>query len=320
MLSSPTEQRRRTANLSWLIFAKIGAAVLVVWGAGTLTFIALHTIKGDPVNIILGGDSVVRPSDREAIRVSYGLDRPIVVQYLTYLKRVFTGDLGNSYQLQRPVTEVLAEQLWPTVALAVPAVVLAIVIASVLALLTAGRPRLRAVASSFELLSVSVPTFWIGILLLWIFAFTLGWLPASSAETDVSLLLPIITLALPIAGLLSQVLRDGVEDALAQPFVVTSRARGASRATVLLRHAFRHALLPATTLAAYFVGATLGGAVLTETVFARPGLGRVTLQAIGAKDMPVVLGIVVLSALVFIVVNTLLDLLYVVIDPRLRKG
>jgi peptide/nickel transport system permease protein len=123
-----------------------------------------------------------------------------------------------------------------------------------------------------------------------------------------------------VAGLLSQVLRDGVEDALNQPFVVTAEARGASRARVLLRHAFRHALLPATTLTAYFVGATLGGAVLTETVFARPGLGRVTLAAIGSKDMPVVLGIVLLSAIVFIVVNTVLDALYVVIDPRLRTG
>nr|WP_256980142.1 ABC transporter permease [Rhodococcus sp. 15-1154-1] len=242
----------------------------------------------------------------------------MLLQYLSYLKRVFTGDLGRSYQLQRPVADVIGAELWPTVSLAVPAVVLAVVIACVLALTTAGRPRSRSWASSFELLSVSIPTFWIGILLLWVFAFTLGWFPASSAKTDASLVLPVVTLALPVAGLLSQVLRDGVEDALAQPFVLTAQARGASRARVLLVHAFRHALLPATTLTAYFVGATLGGAVLTETVFARPGLGRVTLAAIGSKDMPVVLGIVLLSALVFIVVNTVLDALYVVIDPRLR--
>lgn len=319
MPSSPTDHRSRVRTPRVLL-QKVVAAVLVVWGAGTATFIALHAIKGDPVDIILGGDSVVQPSERAAIRASYGLDQPLIVQYLSYLRRVFTGDLGMSYQLQRPVIDVLAAEIWPTVALAVPAVLLAVVLASASALVTAGKPRLRGLASSFELLSVSIPTFWIGILLLWVFSFTLGWLPASSSKTNASLILPVLTLGLPIAGLLSQVLRDGVEEALEQPFVTTSRARGASRWTVLLRHAFRHALLPATTLAAYFVGATLGGAVLTETVFARPGLGRVTLQAIGAKDMPVVLGIVLLSALVFIVVNTVLDLLYVVIDPRLRKG
>lgn len=305
-------------RLARAVGGKALAAVLVVWGAGTATFLALHAIKGDPVDIILGSDSVVQPAERDAIRSSYGLDQPVLLQYLSYLKRVFTGDLGRSYQLQRPVADVIGAELWPTVSLAVPAVVLAVVIACVLALTTAGRPRSRSWASSFELLSVSIPTFWIGILLLWVFAFTLGWFPASSAKTDASLVLPVVTLALPVAGLLSQVLRDGVEDALAQPFVLTAQARGASRARVLLVHAFRHALLPATTLTAYFVGATLGGAVLTETVFARPGLGRVTLAAIGSKDMPVVLGIVLLSALVFIVVNTVLDALYVVIDPRLR--
>ncbi|MGW4637183.1 ABC transporter permease [Sphaerisporangium sp. NPDC004334] len=300
---------------------RAGAGIAVLWGAATLAFAALMLLPGDPVATLLGPATMASAEVRDRIRADYGFDRPVLVQYFDYLRKLVTGDLGSSYQLQRPVWGLITDQLGPTAQLAVAAVVVAVVIALISAVATAGRDRrVRAVAGAWELVAVSLPSYWLGILLLTAFSFQLRIFPVIGTQDLAALVLPALTLALPIAGLLAQVLREGLEAALAQPFALTARARGLSPLAVRLRHALRHAAASLATLTGWLVGTLLGGAVLVETVFGRSGIGALTLQAVGDKDMPVVMGVVLLSALVFVVISAVLDLLHAVIDPRLRPA
>ncbi|MGC0417294.1 ABC transporter permease [Embleya sp. AB8] len=297
------------------------AGVVVLWGAASVAFVALHLIGGDPVDAILGPTVSAGPGLRRQITDEYGFDRPLVVQYGTWLARLAGGDLGRSYQLGQPVSRVLADQVWPTCALALSAVALAGVLAVATALLTAGRGRvLRGLVSGAELAAVSLPSFWLGLLALTFFSFRWQLFPVAGDQGFAALVLPAVTLALPVAGVLAQVLREALDDALTQPFVLTVRTRGVPEALVLLRHALRHAAIPVVTLAGWVTGSLLGGAVLTETVFARPGLGRVLLAAVGSRDTPVVTAIVLLSAAAFTCVNLLVDLAYPALDPRLRTA
>lgn len=297
---------------------RAGAALLVLWVAVTAAYLALVATPGSTVDSIIG-DGADTPEIRAQIAAEWGLDRPPLVQYLDYLGRLVRGDLGRSYLLHRPVGDVLGDQLAPTVTLALTAAVLGSALALTLALV-ARRPWVRRVLGAVELGLVSTPTFFIGILLLTVFSFHLGLFPVSGADGAASLALPALTLALPFAGLLAQVLRDGLDRALAEPFVVTARARGVGEAGVLLRHALRHALLPAVAMVGWLSGTLLGGAVIVESVFGRPGLGQVTLQAVMNQDMPVVLAVVVLSALTYVVVSTVADLVSLLVDPRLRRS
>ncbi|OZV77417.1 ABC transporter permease [Micromonospora echinospora] len=300
---------------------RLGTGLVVLWAAATAAYLALLAAPGDTVDAIVG-DGVDTPQIRAEITAEWGLDRPPIVQYLDYLRRLAEGDLGRSYLLHRPVAEVIGEQLAPTLTLAVAAAGLGALLALALAAATAGDRRswLRRVSSGAELLVVSTPTFLIGIVLLTVFSFRLGLFPVAGDQGLAALVLPAVTLALPIAGLLAQVLRDALDRALDEPFVLTARSRGLGERAVLLRHALRHALLPAVTLAGWLFGILLGGAVIVEQVFGRPGLGQVTLSAVSGKDMPVVLAVVTLSAAVYVVVNTAADLAYLLIDPRLRRS
>ncbi|MFF0739945.1 ABC transporter permease [Streptomyces sp. NPDC004111] len=298
---------------------RLGAGVLVLWGAATLAFAALHLVPGDVVDTVLGPGVAATPELRARIGADYGLDDPLPVQYLRQLAALAGGDLGTSYQLGLPVREVLAGQIGPTVELAVTATVLALLIAFVAAVATAGRGRVaRTLASGFELLAVSLPSYWLGILGLTFLAYRFQLLPAAGGEGPAALVLPALTLALPIGGVLARVVRQELDTALGTPFTLSARARGATEKDVLLRHTLRHAALPVATLSGWVVGSLLGGAVLTETVFARPGLGRVLVTAVTSKDIPVVTALVLLSAAAFVLVNLVVDLAYLVIDPRLR--
>jgi peptide/nickel transport system permease protein len=295
------------------------SAVIVLWGAATLAFLAFRIIPGDAVTAMLGPQSQVSESAKAGIRADLGLDQPPLVQYLSYLNGVLHGDLGRSYQLRMPVTEVIGRQLGPTLQLTALALLIAVVLALAAALF-ARRGIARAIVVGLELIVLSSPVFWIGILLLAVFSFWLGWFPVAGSRTPATLVLPAVTLALPVAALIGQVLRDGIDQAERQPFAETGRARGAAPARLVLRHSLRHGAANALTLAAYLTGSLLGGAVLVETVFARPGLGRVTLAAILNRDLPVVAGIIMLSALVFVIVNTLVELAHPLLDPRLRAS
>ncbi|WNI26199.1 ABC transporter permease [Streptomyces sp. ITFR-16] len=303
------------------VTARIGAAVLVVWGAATCAFLALQLIPGDPVSAIVGSNALVGAEQREEIRHHYGLDRPLLVQYGSYLRHLVSGELGDSYQLQQSVSSLLADQIGPTAQLALWSSLVAVVLAATVTVLTSGRSRWpRRLSTAVELIVVSTPSFWLGIMLLTVFSFRLGWLPVSDSGDARSLVLPVITLALPIAAVLTQVMREGLLGALEQPFTLTARSRGLAEHTVRSRHALRHAALPALTLTGWFTGTLLGGAVVVENVFARSGIGRITLQAVSDRDLPVVQGVVALSAVVFVLVGALVEVLYAVVDPRLRKG
>jgi peptide/nickel transport system permease protein len=306
------------------ILKRLGSGAVVLWAAASAAYLALHLAPGDTVDTLVG-DGPDTPQIRAQIAADLGLDRPAVLQYVNYLWRLLHGDFGRSYVLQRPVVDIIGSQLWPTVKLTLLASAFSVVIAVGLAIVTAGGTSraarwTRAAVSGLELSIVSAPGFLIGILLLSVFSFQLGWFPVSGDRDVSALVLPAVSLALPIGGVLSQVIREGLERALDEPFAVTARSRGLSEPALLWRHALRHALLPAVTLAGTLIGFMLSAAVIVERVFGRPGLGEVATEAVGNKDIPVVLAVVMLAAAIYVVLSTLADLAYLLIDPRLRKG
>ncbi|QMV65575.1 ABC transporter permease [Pseudomonas berkeleyensis] len=296
------------------------AGVLVLWGAATLTFIGLNLTGGDPALAILGGpEAMPTPEVLAQVRQEYGLDQPLIVQYGQYLGRLAQGDLGESYRLRIPVTRAIGEHLGATLQLAFLAALVAVLLAIVVAVLTARRkPWVASLSSGTELVLSSMPSFVLGILLLLVFSFQLRLLPPTGSSGWRTLVLPTLTLALPVAAVLIQVLRQELEDILEQPFIMMARARGLSEAGVRLGHALRHALIPLVTLSGFILASLLGGAVITETLFARQGVGRLMLDAANGKDVPMVLGITLLAALIYVVVNLVVDLLLPLIDPRVN--
>ena len=303
------------------LFVRILAGAAVLWAAASLAFVVLQMLPSDPVQVIYGADSTVTPEMRDRIRSEYGLDLPIWEQYGQFVSRIAHGDLGMSYQQRRSVVAIIGSELGSTTTLAVLATLLALTLATIASVTTAGRPsRIRSVVSSFELLSISMPAFWIGLLLLSFFSFRWALFPVVGDYSWRSLVLPVVTLALAIFGPLSQVMRAEMDVALEQPFALTARTRGLSEWSVRWRHAFRHALIPGLTISAEMFGSLLAGAIITEQVFGRPGLGRITLQAVTNQDIPVVVGVVLFVATIFVTTNIAVDLLYRLIDPRLRSA
>ena len=304
------------------IAVRVASAVAVLWGVTTVTWLIVYLIPGDPAYAALGGGQAnPTAATLQAIRIQYGFNRPMWQQYLSFIGKAVRGNFGQSYVNKQPATEVIGQQALPTVELAVAAGALAILIAVVVALTTANRRTrwIRSVSATSELVVASVPTFWLGLLLLMLFSYHFHLLPAIGNAGLPALVLPALTLALPLAAVLSQVLRNVLEEVFEQPFVLSARARGLTDAGVRLRHVLRHALIPLCTMAGYLVASLFGGAVVTETLFSRQGLGRLLLESVQAKDMPVVVGEVVLSAAVYVAINLIVDLLYPVIDPRLRR-
>lgn len=303
-----------------LIGRRLFAGIGVLWGAATLTFLALNLSAGDPALAILGGPEAMPSAELIAqVRTEYGLDKPVIVQYGHYLGRLAHGDLGESYRLRVPVGQVIAGQLGATVQLSLAAAVLAVLLAVLVAVLTANRaPWLRSLVSGTELVLSSAPSFVIGLGLLLVFAF--GWhlLPPSGSKGWQALILPSVALALPVAAVLSQVLRQELEDILEQPFIAMARARGLSETGVRLKHALRHALVSLVTLSGFVFASLLGGAVVIELLFSRQGIGRLMLDAALSKDVPLLLGITLLAAAIYVVVNFLVDLINHWVDPRAK--
>lgn len=310
------------STLRWLA-GRLGAAALVAWVVATLVFFALRAAGGNPLQAILGGPgSQASPEAVAAARADYGLDEPLVVQYLVQLWRVATFQLGDSYARRQPVADLIGAQLPGTLLLAVTALALAWVLALVAATLAvrAAGPIGRALAGALrgtEIVATVIPHFWLGAVLIVIFSASLGWLPATSiGSSPAALVLPTLTLAVPIAGFLGQVMRDGLAEAHTAPFATTARSRGASEPSVLWQHSLRHAALPAIALSGWAFGSLLSGAVVVEALFGRPGLGRLLLEATNSRDMPVVIGAVLVVALTYVVVMTLADIAERLLDPR----
>jgi peptide/nickel transport system permease protein len=288
-------------------------------GVATLVFAFLHLVPGDPVEIMLG--EWAAPADAAALRRDLGLDRPLPEQYARFLARAATGDLGRSITYRAPVASVIADRYPATLALAAAALVLATGLALPLGVLAAVRPgsAFDRLARAASLAGACVPSLWLGPLLILAFAIGLGWLPVSGAGGPAHLVLPATTLALGMTGVLVRLTRASMIGALGEDYVRTARAKGAAEWRVLGVHALRNALLPVTTVLGLQAGALLAGAVITETIFAWPGLGRLVVQAINARDYPLVQGCVLVIACTYVAVNALTDLLYLLIDPRLRR-
>ncbi|GAA1997271.1 ABC transporter permease [Brevibacterium samyangense] len=306
-----------------LVATRLLHGLLVLWAAYTLSFLVLYALPGDPVAIMLGGADQISASPEQvaALRAEYGFDKPLPVQYLLALAAALTGDLGTSYATGQPVTAAILAALPGTLELAFAALVPAVLGGAALALAAAHarRPFLRNLLAGLPGLGISLPTFWVGLVLLQVFSFRLGLVPALGATGIAGLVLPALTLALPIGATIAQVLLRALDSAESEQFVTTFRAAGLGRGRILLTHRLRIALVSLVSIGGVLAGNLLGGAVVVETVFTRNGLGRLAESSVTAQDIPVVQGIVVFSALVFVLVNLVTDLLYPVLDPRTRE-
>ena len=294
-------------------------AIPTLLGVATVVFGLLRLLPGDPASVIAGPTATAESI--ATIRHQLGLDLPLWEQYLTFLGRLLRGDLGISTRTGSPVVQEIFSRVPYTAELAVTSLVLAIAVGVAAGVIAATRRNGGADLgiSGSAVFGVSMPTYWLGLMLIIVFAVRLRVLPAAGADQGaLSLVLPAVTLALFSMGLVARQTRSAMLEVLGQDFVRTARAKGAGRSAVLIRHALRNALLPVVTTIGLQFGALLGGAVLTETVFAWPGVGRLLVDSISARDYPVVQGVVLLLSVSFIVINLLTDLVYAYVDPRIR--
>jgi peptide/nickel transport system permease protein len=292
--------------------------VPTVLGVLTLVFFLVHLIPGDPVELMLG--ETASRADMTQLRAALGLDRPLGEQYARFLGGCARGDLGRSFFYRRPVLGVIGGALPATLLLAAAALAVALLIAlpaGVVAAVRRDRPVDR-LAMLGSLIGVSMPNFWLGPMLIILFSFRLGWLPVSGREGAASLVLPALTLGTSLAAILARMTRASMLDVLGEDYLRTARAKGVGPLRVIARHALRNALMPVVTIVGLQFGALLSGAVITENVFAWPGVGTLLIQAITARDYPLVQGCVLVISLCYVAVNFLTDALYSVIDPRIR--
>lgn len=301
-------------RLGWRLAAGLG----VMWGAATFAFITLHATSGDiALTTVSANGSDPTEAVLQEVRRQYGLNLPLWRQYVDYLWKLLHGNLGQSYQQHIPVTQAIGMQIVPTLELAGAAAVVSVVLAVVVATFTANRRGwVRMLTTGTELVLASMPTFVVGLLLLIIFGLELNWLPVSGETGLPALIMPVMTLALPISAVLAQVVQSQLEEILEQPFILTARARGMREAAVRVRHALRHASIQLVTMTGFVVGGLLGGAVIVESLFNRQGLGQLMLTSTTDKDIPLVTGVILFAALAYVVVNILVDMAYTLIDPR----
>lgn len=312
---TPTRPGGRTRR--W-IASRVAGALLVVVAAQAVVFLVVRLIPGDPAEAALGGPGSQASAEAlAAARERLGLDRPLLVQYLSQLGALLRGDWGASYSQHRPVLTILGEQLPATLVLATLALALAWVLALLGAAVAASGSTVgRGISDLFGLVSAALPHFWLGTLGIAVFSSALAWLPPVSGTSAAGLVLPAATLAIPLAGYLGQVMRDSLDEALRSPFALAARARGEGPALVFLRHGLRHAALPGVNISAWAFGNLVSGAVVVEMLFARPGLGRTLLQAVISRDAPLITGVVVATAIGYAIVILVADLLEAAIDPR----
>jgi ABC-type dipeptide/oligopeptide/nickel transport system permease component len=293
-------------------------SVFVLWGALTVVFLAVRAVPGDPAQMMLGTNATA--ADVDALREKLGLNRPLAVQYVSYMAQTLRLDLGESIRIPQPVVKLVAERLPVTGKLALTAVVIALLVSFPLGIVAALRPggKVDGLVSVISLLGQSMPGFWIGIMFILLFARTLRLLPSSGDETAASLVMPSVTLALPLIGVLTRLVRSGLLDVLDEDYVRTARAKGLTPRAVMWRHAIRNMLIPVITVIGLQIGTLLGGAVITERVFAWPGVGTLLLDAITNRDYPLVQAAILFITATFVIVNFLVDLSYGALDPRIR--
>ena len=292
--------------------------VPVVLGVSLIVFSIMKLVPGDVAQVIAGTEGTAE--DVELIRHSLGLDRPVYEQYLTFLGNSLRGDFGRSAVTKRPVVEEISSRVGPTAELAVAAFAVSIVVGLIAGVVSATNRYTiwDNLATLIALIGVSMPVFWLGLMLMLLFSVTLGWLPSSGAGTPAQLVLPALALGSASTAIIARQTRSGMLEVMGQDYVRTARAKGLTERVVLVRHALKNALIPTITVAGLQVGYLMGGAVLAETVFARPGLGRLLVDSIARRDIPVVQTTIMLLSVTFVLVNLVVDVLYVKLDPRIQ--
>jgi peptide/nickel transport system permease protein len=297
---------------------RLAVVIPTVIGAVTLVFFFLHMIPGDPVEVMLG--ETAQQADKERLRQELGLNQPLYVQYGRFMAGIVQGDLGGSYFYRRPVVQVIAERVPATVELALAAFIVAGFIAIPLGIIAALREGTAVdnAAVLFSLVGVSMPNFWLGPLLIILFSIKLGWFPVSGKAGLASLVLPAITLGAAFAAILSRMTRASLLERLGEDYLMVARAKGLPEWKVILKHALRNALIPIITVMGLQIGALLSGAIITENVFSWPGIGTLLINAIEARDYPLVQGCILFISLSYVLVNLLTDLFYGWADPRIR--
>lgn len=290
----------------------------VVLGVVTFVFLIIHLIPGDPVDLMLG--ETAREADREALTHQLGLDRPLSRQYLHFVSSTLRGNLGNSLRTGEPVSTIILRRLPASLELGGAALILALLIALPAGVLSATRQYSAWDNGSMflALLGVSMPNFWLGPLLIIVFSLQLGWLPVSGKGGLAHLILPAITLGTTLAAILTRMTRSSLLDTLGEDYIRTARAKGMKERAVVWKHAMSNALIPLITILGLQAGLLFSGSVITETVFAWPGVGRLTIEAIWMRDYPVVQGTVLAIAIGYVLVNLAVDVLYAAVDPRIR--
>lgn len=294
----------------------------VLFGVSVLTFLMLHLVPGDPVAAMFVGQGGTSEAAMEQTREQLGLNDPLPVQYLNYMKGLAQGDLGTSIRTKQPVSDMIANNLPSTIKLTVASMALAILFGIVLGVIAAIR-RGSAIDSLVMLISlagVSMPGFWLGLLLISLFSIRLHWLPIIGGDDLKGLILPAIALGFAAAATIARMVRSSVIEVMGEQYIVTARAKGLKEQRIIIRHALRNAMIPVLTVVGLQFGGLLAGAVIIEQVFARQGIGRMLVTALQGRDFPVAQGGVLFVATVYVLVNLLVDLLYGVVDPRIRTS
>ncbi len=300
------------------LLTRLLSTFIVVLGVITLVFLLIHLVPGDPVQAMLG--ETATPTDLESLRKALGLDQPLLTQWWVYITNLLQGELGNSLYSKKPILDILLERFPATLELAIAGLLVAVLLALPLGSIAALRKDsiYDNSAMVFSLLGVSIPNFWLGPLLILLFSLMLGWLPVSGREGPLSLILPAITLGTALAAILGRMIRSTLLEVLNEDYIRTARAKGLSESAIIIYHALRNASLPIITVLGLQLGTLLGGAVITEIIFAWPGIGQLTIDSIERRDYPLVQACILLISLSYVLINTLTDLLYAWLDPRVR--
>jgi peptide/nickel transport system permease protein len=303
--------------LSYLI-KRLLATIPVLIGISLLLFFMLRMLPGDPAQVLAG--QMATPQEIENIRHQLGLDRPIYEQYVVYLSRLARFDLGRSARTQNPVTQEIWARLPNTLLLAVVAIALACLFGIPAGIISAVKPYswIDYLVTVSALFGMSMPVFWLGLMLVVLFSVILKWLPAGGTGGWQNVILPSITLAAFVVAFIARMTRSTMIETLSQDFTTTARSKGLQERVVVIKHAFKNAMIPIITVVGLQFGLLLGGAVLTETVFAWPGVGRLIVDSILARDYPVIQGAILIFGLLYIMVNLVVDLIYALVDPRIR--
>jgi peptide/nickel transport system permease protein len=318
----------RSSALSRMLLGRFGGMLVVLALVSIFVFALTRLAAGDPVALLLGDQASLK--DIEDARKRYGLDQPIFSQFALWLGQVLQGNLGQSIFLQAPVTQVLLDRVEPTATLALMAVTIAMLIgipAGIVGAVWRGR-WIDQIVSTTAMLGASTPSFWLGLMLIQVFAVGLGWFPTSGygdpgspwATRAYHLILPALVLGTLNSALIIRFTRASMLDVLNEDYIRTARAKGLSEKTVILKHALKNALIPILTVLGLTLALMIGGAVVTETVFNLPGLGNLVVRAVLRRDYPVIQGALLAIAAVYVIINFCVDLLYIVVDPRIRRG